>query len=79
MLIVNFVDGADVRMIQRRSSLGLALKAAERLRVFAYIVGQELQSHEAAEFQILSLVHNAHAPAAQFLENAVMRDGVVDH
>jgi hypothetical protein len=39
VLIVNFVNGADVRVVQRRSSLGFALEAAEGLRVFGYVVG----------------------------------------
>jgi hypothetical protein len=41
VLIVNFVDRADVRMIQGRCRLGFAFKAAEDLRVFGYVVGQE--------------------------------------
>jgi hypothetical protein len=48
VLVVNFVDGADVRMIQRRGSLGFALKAAECLRVFGYVVGQELEGDKAS-------------------------------
>jgi hypothetical protein len=32
MLVVNFVDGADVGMIECRRGLGFALKAGERLR-----------------------------------------------
>jgi hypothetical protein len=43
VLIVNFVDGADIRVIQGGSSLGFTLEAAESLRVFGYIVGQELE------------------------------------
>jgi hypothetical protein len=39
MLVVNFVDSADVRMIQCGSRLGFALKAAECLRVFGYVIG----------------------------------------
>jgi len=43
--VINLVDGADVRMIQRRGGPGFALKAAECLRVFGYVVGQELEGH----------------------------------
>ena len=45
-LLVNFVDRADVGMVQGRSGLSFSLKAAERLRVFGHVVGQELESHE---------------------------------
>ncbi len=49
VLVVNFVDGADIGMIQCRCRLGFALKAAEGLRVFGYVVRQELESDKAAE------------------------------
>ena len=78
MLIVNFVD-ADVRMIQCRSRLGFALKAAECRWVFGYVVGQELKGDEATEFYVLSFVDHTHPPAAQLLDDAVVRDGLADH
>jgi hypothetical protein len=78
VLIVNFVD-ADVRMIQCRSRLGFALKAAECRWVFGYVVGQELKGDEATEFYVLSFVDHTHPPAAQPLDDAVVRDGLADH
>jgi hypothetical protein len=33
-LIVNFIDGADVRMIKRGGGFGFALEASEGLQVF---------------------------------------------
>jgi hypothetical protein len=56
VLFANFVDGANVRMVQGRGSLGFALKAAECLRVFGYVVGQELEGYEATELHILGFV-----------------------
>ena len=78
VLVVNFVDGADVRMIQCRGSLGFALKAAECLRVFGYLVGQELEGDKATELDILGLVDHTHPAAAQLLDDAVVRDGLAD-
>jgi len=72
VLVVNFVNRADVRMIECGGCLGFALETAECLRVFGYIVGQELESHEAPELQILSLVDNTHPAASQLLDDAVM-------
>jgi len=46
--------------------MGLALKAGECLWVFGYVIGQELESHEATEFDILSLVDDAHAAPPSF-------------
>ena len=44
VLVVGFVDRADVGMIQSGSRLRFALEAAERLWVFGNLIGQELQS-----------------------------------
>jgi hypothetical protein len=79
VLVINFVNRADIGVIQCRGSFGFALKAAEGLRVFGYVVGQELEGDEATELHILSLVDNTHPAAAQLLQNAVVRDGLADH
>jgi hypothetical protein len=65
-------------MIQRRSRLRLSLKTCERLRVFRYVVGQKFQCHETMQAGVLGLVNNAHTTAAEFLDNAVMGDGLAD-
>jgi hypothetical protein len=79
MLVINFVDRADVRMIKCRSGLGFALKAAEGLRVFGYLVRQELESDKTPELHVLSLVDYTHPTAAQLLYDAVVRNGLADH
>ena len=79
MLVVDFMDGANVRMVQRRSGLSLALEAAESLRIFGDFIGQELESDEAAEFYVLGFIDDTHAAAAELLGNAVMRNGLADH
>ena len=66
-------------MIQGRGCLGFALEAGERLRVFGYIVGEKLESDKAAEFYVLSLVDDAHPATTEPLNDAVVRDGLVDH
>ena len=78
VLVVDFVDGADVRMIQGRSGLGFALETAEGLRIFGYVVGQELQGHKPAELYVFSLVHHTHSATADLFDDAVMRDGFAD-
>jgi hypothetical protein len=79
VLIVNFVDGADVGVIQRRGSFRFALKAAKGLWVFGYFTWQELEGNKPAELEILSLVHHAHAATTEFPVGAVVRDDLVDH
>ena len=43
VLVVNFVDCADVRMIQSGCRLRLALEAGQSLWIFGYLVRQKLQ------------------------------------
>jgi len=70
--VVDFVDGADVRVVQRRRSLGLPLKTAEGLCVVGEFFGKELQGHMATELEVFRLIHHAHAPTADFAEYAVV-------
>jgi len=77
--VVNLEDHADVGMVQGRRPLRLALEASESLCVFGNIVRQELQSHKAVEFDVLCLVDNTHPAAAEFIDNAVVRDRLADH
>ena len=77
--LVNLVDRADVRVIQRGCGLGFALKTAEGLCVVGELVRKELQGDVAAELEVLRLVHNTHPAATQLLHNAVVRDGLADH
>ena len=79
MLFVNFMDGADVGMVQRGGGFGFALEAAERLRILCDIVGQEFQRDKAVELDVLGLVDDTHPATAELLDNAVVRDGLADH
>jgi len=65
-------------MVERRRRLRLALEASESLCVIGNIVRQELQSHKAVQFYIFRLVNNTHPAAAEFLDNAVVRNGLAD-
>ena len=78
MLIVDFVNGADVGMVEGGGGLGFALEAAEGLRILGDFVGQELERDEATEFDVLGLVDDSHAATAEFLDDAVVRDGLAD-
>ena len=79
ILFANFVDGADVGMVQSGGGLGLALKSRQRLWIFGHIVRQKLERDEAMQSRVLSLVDDAHPAAAQFLDDAIVRDGLADH
>src|SRR6185437_3625399 len=74
----NFINRADVRMIERGSGAGFAAKAFECVSVADEIIGKKFKRDEAAEVCVLSLVDNTHAPAADFFNNAVVGDGLAD-
>jgi hypothetical protein len=66
-------------MIQRGRGSGLAPKAFQGLLVVSYILGQEFQGHQTAEFCVLSFEDDSHAAASKFIYDAVMRDSLADH
>jgi hypothetical protein len=72
-----------LRLSYRTGSVGcgtrLSAKAFQHLRVFCNVPRQELQSDEATDFGVLSLVNHSHATAAELLDDAVARDGLADH
>src|SRR5712692_3234349 len=78
VMLANFVNGADVGMVQGGGSTSLPAKAFERLWVFGYILRQELQSDKATEFGVLGLVHHTHPAAPELLDDAVVRNGLAD-
>src|SRR5215469_3684678 len=79
VLLVNFVNRADVRMVQCGSRLCLALEAGKSLCVLGYVVRQKLEGNEAMQLQVLSLVDHTHPAATQLLDDAVMGDRLPDH
>src|ERR1700728_3220176 len=79
ILLIDFVNCANVGMVQSRSGLCFTAKAAEGLRIFRHFVGQELQSNKAIEFGVLGFEYDAHSAGAQLLEDAIVQDGLADH
>jgi len=62
--------------VKRRARL--APEALEGLRVFREVIGKELEDDETTELGVLSFVNDAHASAAQFFEDAIVREGLAD-
>ena len=65
-------------MIQGGRGLRFALESGESLRIFCHLFGQELQGHKAVESSVLGLVDDTHPAAAEFLNDAIVRDGLAD-
>ncbi len=73
----DFVGGADIWMVEGRGGASFALKALEAHGIIGKFVRQEFQSDEAAEFEILGLVHHTHAAGSELLDDPVVRDDLV--
>ena len=79
ILFANIVDRADVGMIESGGGLGLTSKSRQRLCISGHFVRQKLERDETVQSRVLGFIDHAHAAAAQFFQNAVMRDGLADH
>src|SRR5208283_2258710 len=79
VVLTDFVDSADIRMVQGGGRLRLSLEAGQGLRVLSDIIGQKLQGDKAVQAYVLGLVDDTHAAAAELFEDTVMRDDLVDH
>ena len=77
-MLADFVDGADVGMVERGGGAGLALEALERARVAGQVCREEFQRDEAAEFRVLGFVDDTHPATAEPFDDAVVRDGLAD-
>src|SRR5208282_4035688 len=79
VLLTDVVDGADVGVVERGRGLRFALKTRQRLGIASNLIGKELQGYETVQPNVLALIDHAHTAAAEFLDDAVMRDGFADH
>jgi len=53
---INFVNRANVGMVQGRGSASFAAETLDALMILSYLVWQEFQGHEAAQAYVLGLV-----------------------
>src|SRR5215469_9323242 len=77
-MLSNFVNGANVRMIQCGSGTSFPAEAFEGLWVFCEVFGQELQGSETAKLGILGLINDTHPTPAQLFQYSVVGDGLAD-
>src|ERR1700723_4332991 len=78
-ILANIMNRANIRMIQSRSSPSLAPKSVQGKRIPRHLIRKEFQRHGPAQPPILSLIDHTHPPAAQLLEDAVMRNSPANH
>ena len=77
-VLADFVDGANVGMVEGGSRAGFAAEAFKRLRIFREIVGKEFQGDETAEVRVFGFVDDTHATPTNFAENFVMGDRLAE-
>src|SRR5713226_9791293 len=77
-LLADVVNRADIVMVESRRGLRFTLKTGKSLGVFGYFIGQEFQRNKSVQSGILSLVDDTHPAAAEFFDDAIVRNGLAD-
>ena len=75
VVLADFVDGADVGMVERGRGARFAAESFERLRILRDFFGKEFEGYEASERRVFGFVDHTHAAAAELFDDAVVRDG----
>ena len=79
ILLTDVKDHANIGMIQRGGSLRFALKTSEGLCISGHFFRQEFESDKTVETNVLGFIDNTHAPTAELLDDAEVRDGLAEH
>ena len=72
--LLQSVDRANVRMVQRRQHPRLAFEARKPIRVRQEVVGHDLDGDIAAQLRVVGTIHVAHSTGAEERENFVRTD-----
>ena len=78
-VFADFVNGADVGMVERRRSTRLAPEAFKRLGILGDAGRKKFEGDKAAESDVFGLIDDTHATATQLFDHAVMGDGFAEH
>ncbi len=76
MVFADFVDGADVRMVEGGSSPSFALEACQSLTIAAPGLGEEFEGDEPVEACIQGLINHTHPAGAQPFDDPVVRNSL---
>ena len=79
IVLADFVNGADVGMVQRRGSRASRRKRSRACGSWATSSGRNFSATKRSKRGVLGLVDHAHTAAAQLLDDAVVRDGLANH
>ena len=79
IVLADLVDGANVGMIQGRSSASFPAKALQSLWILRGVIRKKFECDEAAEQRVFCLVHDSHATTAEQFDDPVVGDSLSDH
>src|ERR1039458_10612448 len=74
-ILTDFVDGANVGVIECRRCSRLPAEAFQSLWIAGQVLGQKFQCNKAAKLGVFGLVNYAHPAAAELSHNAVVGHG----
>ena len=77
--LADFMDRADIGMVERGRGASFTSEALQSLWVLGEVFSKKLQCDEPPKLSVLGLVHHTHPAAAEFLDDAIVRDGLADH
>ena len=77
--LVDFIDGANVGMVECRRGLGFAKEAFLGFGVFNDVGAEKLQRDRTLKLGVEGFVDHAHAALAEFFGDLVVRDGETNH
>jgi hypothetical protein len=78
-VLANFVDGANVGVIESGGSASFAEETIEGNFVARKIVGKKFESDQAAESGVFGFVDDAHTTAAELLNDAIVRKSLAEN
>ena len=79
LVVADFVDGADVGVVEGRGGARLAREAVEGVGALADAVGKELEGDLSAELRVEGAIDDTHAALAEAVEDVVVRDALAEH
>ena len=79
LMLADFINGADVRMVESGGGTRFTAKAFQSILVSRPIRRKKLEGHVAAQRCVLGAVNDTHATGTEFLEHAIMRDSCSGH
>ncbi len=77
--LVDFVESADIGVIEGGGGFGFLFEAPSSLVVAQQMRRQEFQRHGAVEFGVDGLVNDTHPAFAEFFANQVVRNSFAHH